>query len=136
MCYAKLLLCCVVLCCVLSIPSHLIIMSNVSIITVNYCKHFTTHTHTHVHTHTMANIMMLIYYKHFDTHTHTHQVLKIPYASIVTTDPFDTLTLLLSSKHSDKIRLAARFVSVCNLEPSRVSCSFNAVTFLMRTQSL
>ena len=42
------------------------------------------------------------------------------YTSVVTSDPFSILTQVLSSRFTDRYKLAKKFVSDCNLKSKQV----------------
>jgi len=49
------------------------------------------------------------------------QSLKVPYSSVINSEPFDILTQLLGSRLlQDKHSLSRKFISTCNLEPREV----------------
>jgi spatacsin len=47
--------------------------------------------------------------------------LHLSYTSVVTSDPFSTLTQILSSRYTDRYQLAKKFVSDCNLKSKEVA---------------
>ena len=48
------------------------------------------------------------------------QALNLSYASVINTEPFETLTQLLGSTASDRVVLSSKFITTCNLEPNKV----------------
>ena len=50
----------------------------------------------------------------------TLQALNLSYASVINTEPYATLTQLLSSNAADRVVLSSKFITTCNLDSTKV----------------